>query len=86
MNTTRPPKQKAPRLATLPVDAVIDHSDGVMAAPGTAHPQCQALPKLLDSGRAWIKLCSYRASSTGGPWSDVAPNGCRTQRPGSASW
>ena len=30
--------------------------------------------RLLDSGRAWIKLCSYRASSTGQPWADTGPN------------
>ncbi len=64
----------APRLASLPVDVVIDHSGGVRAALGTAHPQFQALLRLLDSGRAWIKVCSYRASSAGQPWSDVAPN------------
>ena len=45
-----------------------------MAALGTAHPQFQALLRLLDSGRAWIKVCSYRASSSGQPWSDAAPN------------
>ena len=64
----------APRLARLPVDVVIDHSGGVRAALGTAHPQFQALLRLLDSGRAWVKVCSYRASSAGQPWSDVAPN------------
>lgn len=64
----------APRLAKLPVDVVIDHSGGVKAALGTAHPQFQALLRLLDSGRAWVKVCSYRASSAGSPWTDVAPN------------
>jgi len=64
----------APRLAKLPVDVVIDHSGGVKAALGTGHPQFQALLALLDSGHVWIKLCSYRASSTGQPWADVAPN------------
>ena len=64
----------APRLARLPVEVVIDHLGGVPAALGTAHPQFQALLRLLDSGRAWIKLCSYRASSAGHPWSDPAPN------------
>ncbi|MDR3536039.1 MAG: amidohydrolase family protein [Acetobacteraceae bacterium] len=64
----------APRLVKLPVEVMIDHSGGVMAALGTAHPQFQALLRLLDSGRAWIKVCSYRASSAGQPWTDVAPN------------
>ena len=64
----------APLLATLPVDVVIDHSGGVKAGLGTAHPQFQALLRLLDSGRAWVKVCSYRVSSTGQPWEDSAPN------------
>jgi len=64
----------APLLAELPVQVVIDHCGGVKAALGTAHPQFQALLRLLDSGRAWVKLASYRASSVGAPWTDVAPN------------
>jgi len=64
----------APLLARLPVDVVIDHIGGVRAALGTAHPQFQALLRLLDSGWAWVKLCGYRASSAGHPWDDVAPN------------
>jgi predicted TIM-barrel fold metal-dependent hydrolase len=63
-----------PLLARLPVDVVIDHIGGVRAALATAHPQFQALLRLLDSGRAWVKLCGYRASSVGHPWDDVAPN------------
>jgi predicted TIM-barrel fold metal-dependent hydrolase len=64
----------APRLVSLPVEIVIDHSGGVKAALGTDHPQFRALLRLLDSGRAWIKVCSYRASSAGSPWTDVAAN------------
>jgi predicted TIM-barrel fold metal-dependent hydrolase len=64
----------APLLARLPAEVVIDHIGGVRAALGTGHPQFQALLRLLDSGRAWVKLCSYRASSAGYPWDDVAPN------------
>ena len=64
----------APTLAALPVDVVVDHCGGVMAALGTGHPQFQALLRLLHGGRAWIKLSSYRASSAGAPWTDVAPN------------
>jgi predicted TIM-barrel fold metal-dependent hydrolase len=45
-----------------------------MADLGIAHPQFQALLRLLDSGRAWVKTCSYRASAKGHPWDDVAPN------------
>src|SRR5262249_10849979 len=60
----------APRLAKLPVDVAIDHSGGVKAALGTAHPQFQALLRLLQSGRIWVKVCSYRSSSAGKPWRD----------------
>lgn len=61
-------------LARLPVEVVIDHCGGVKAALGVEHPQFQALLRLLGTGRAWIKLSSYRASSAGAPWDDVAPN------------
>lgn len=63
----------APRLAALPVPVVIDHLGQVAAAKGVAHPEFQALLRLIGSGRAWIKLCGYRASSTGYPFHDVAP-------------
>jgi predicted TIM-barrel fold metal-dependent hydrolase len=61
-------------LARLPVEVVIDHCGGVQTGLGIQHPQFQALLRLMDSGRAWMKLSSYRASSTGSPWADVAPN------------
>jgi predicted TIM-barrel fold metal-dependent hydrolase len=61
-------------LAGLPVEVVIDHCGGVQAGLGVRHPQFQALLRLLDSGRAWIKVCHYRASSTGAPFADVAAN------------
>jgi predicted TIM-barrel fold metal-dependent hydrolase len=64
----------APTLAKLPVEIVIDHCGGVKAALGLEHPQFRALLSLLDSGNAWIKVCSYRVSSTGQPWADPAPN------------
>ena len=64
----------ASMLARLPVPVVIDHIGGVKAAFGTGHPQFQALLRLLDGGNAWVKTCSYRASSAGPPWSDVAAN------------
>ncbi len=64
----------APTLAELPLPIVIDHCGGVQAVLGLRHPQFQALSRLLDSGNAWIKLCSYRVSSTGQPWADPAAN------------
>jgi predicted TIM-barrel fold metal-dependent hydrolase len=64
----------APVLAGLPVPVVIDHCGGVGAELGTAHPQFAALLRLLDTGRVWVKTCSYRASSAGAPWDDMATN------------
>jgi predicted TIM-barrel fold metal-dependent hydrolase len=64
----------APLLAHLPVQVVIDHCGGVMAALGTRHPQFQALLRLMDSGRAWMKVCGYRVSSAGAPYADVEAN------------
>ena len=64
----------ADMLPRLPVEVVIDHSGGVKAALGVQHPQFQALLRLLDSGRAWIKVCSYRASSAGAPFADMQAN------------
>ena len=61
-------------LAGLPVPIVIDHCGGVKAELGTAHPQFQALLRLLDSGNAWVKICSYRVSSTGAPFADAEAN------------
>jgi predicted TIM-barrel fold metal-dependent hydrolase len=61
-------------LARLPVEVVIDHCGGVKAGLGVGHPQFQALLRLMDSGRAWMKVCGYRASSTGAPFADVAAN------------
>jgi predicted TIM-barrel fold metal-dependent hydrolase len=67
-------REIGPLLAKLPVEVAIDHCGGVKAALGTGHPQFQALLRLLDTGRAWVKVCSYRASSAAAPWSDVEPN------------
>jgi predicted TIM-barrel fold metal-dependent hydrolase len=66
--------EMAPTLVRLPVPLVIDHCGGVKAGLGLDHPQFHALRGLLDSGNAWIKVCSYRVSSTGQPWADPAPN------------
>jgi predicted TIM-barrel fold metal-dependent hydrolase len=64
----------APLLARLPVEVVIDHCGGVKAGLGVRHPRFLALLRLMATGRAWVKLSSYRASSAGMPWADVEPN------------
>lgn len=63
----------APRLAALPVEVVVDHMGGVRSADGVDAPGFRALLRLLDGGRAWVKLCGYRISSAGPPFADVAP-------------
>ncbi len=60
----------APRLSALPVPVVLDHMGGIRAAAGTEDPAFQALRRLLDTGRAWVKLCGYRSSS-GPPYADL---------------
>ncbi|MBC7433060.1 MAG: amidohydrolase family protein [Rubritepida sp.] len=61
----------APRLAALPVPVVLDHMAGAAAAEGPDGPVVQAALRLLDTGRAWVKLSGYRSSAP--PWADLAP-------------
>lgn len=63
----------APKLAELPVEVVVDHMGGVRTADGINGAGFQALLRLLEGGRAWVKLCGYRISSAGPPFRDVAP-------------
>nr|MCU0945461.1 amidohydrolase family protein [Rubritepida sp.] len=60
-----------PRLAALPVPVVLDHMAGARAAAGPDSPAMQAALRLLETGRAWVKLCGYRASAP--PYDDIAP-------------
>jgi predicted TIM-barrel fold metal-dependent hydrolase len=53
----------APMVRTLPVDVVFDHMGLTEAGLGTAQPAVREFMKLLDSGRAWVKLSGpYRVS------------------------
>ena len=47
-------------LRDLPVQVVIDHMGGFDAAAGPGAPGFRALLRLVESGRAWVKLCAYR--------------------------
>lgn len=61
----------ADTLVDLPVPVVIDHlAQIVPAAPGS-EDDTRALLDLLDSGRVYTKLCSYRSSRQGAPYEDV---------------
>ncbi len=59
----------APRLAALPVPVVLDHLAGAPAAEGPDGPVVEAALRLLDTGRAWVKLSGYRSSAA--PWTDL---------------
>ncbi len=63
----------APALPGLGVPVVIDHMGGVSAEKGVNHPEFRTLLRLLEGGRAWVKLCGYRSSAAGYPFSDVEP-------------
>lgn len=60
-----------PVLADLPVPVVLDHMAGALAADGPDGPVITAVLRLLESGRAWVKLSGYRSSAA--PWTDIAP-------------
>jgi predicted TIM-barrel fold metal-dependent hydrolase len=61
----------APRLAALPVPVVLDHMAGARAEEGPDSPAMRAALALLEGGRAFVKLCGYRASRP--PYADLAP-------------
>jgi predicted TIM-barrel fold metal-dependent hydrolase len=50
----------AERLHRLPVPVVIDHMGGFDASAGIDELGFRCLLSLVDSGRAWVKLCAYR--------------------------
>ena len=57
-----------PRLLALPTRVVIDHLGQVDLAAGQAQPSFRAMLRLLDAGRAWVKLCVYRCDLAGAPF------------------
>ena len=64
--------QIAERLLKLPTDFVIDHFGRMDAWQGVVQPAFQALLRLVDSGRCWVKLSApYRMD--GAPHHKVAP-------------
>jgi D-galactarolactone isomerase len=62
------------RLAQLPVPLVIDHNGKFLQPPPPDAPAVQALRRLLDGGRCWIKLSApYETSRSGPPdYADVS--------------
>jgi predicted TIM-barrel fold metal-dependent hydrolase len=63
------------RLSGLPVDVVIDHMGHIPTVKGVDHPGFQALLKLLETGRCWVKLSgAYRVTcEVKAPYRDVLP-------------
>ncbi len=61
-------------LRELPTDVVIDHNGKFLEPVPPQHPAFQALLRLLDTGRAWVKLSApYETSKTGPPrYEDVS--------------
>lgn len=58
-----------PALRALPVDLVVDHMGGPDPAAGPAQPGFQALLRLLDGGRTWVKISgAYRVDAGPAPW------------------
>lgn len=58
----------------LPCPVVIDHMGRLPVPGGASHPAFDLVRRLLDGGRAWVKISgAYLESKTGGPaWEDVA--------------
>jgi D-galactarolactone isomerase len=57
----------APKLAALPADVVIDHVGRTPAENGIADPNFQALLRLLENGRTWVKISAPYLRTTAGP-------------------
>ncbi len=57
----------APTLAALPADVVIDHVGRTPAENGVHDPNFQALLRLLENGKTWVKISAPYLQSTAGP-------------------
>lgn len=63
-----------PRLASLPVDIVVDHLGHMPTAAGIEHPGFQALLGMLREGRCWVKLSApMRFEDERPPYPRVVP-------------
>jgi predicted TIM-barrel fold metal-dependent hydrolase len=66
--------EMAPRLATLPVDIVVDHLGHMPMAAGIDHPGFQLLLAMLREGRCWVKLSApMRFEDERLPYPNVVP-------------
>lgn len=61
-----------PRMMKLPVEVVFDHMGHMPVSSGIAHPGFQWMLRLLNEGKAWVKLSgAYRISEAGAPFHDT---------------
>ncbi|BCW62844.1 amidohydrolase family protein [Arthrobacter sp. StoSoilB22] len=51
----------------LPTDLVIDHMGRIPGSAGTSHPAFEAITRLLDGGKTWVKLSGVYHESQDGP-------------------
>ena len=66
------------RLSRLPVDLVFDHFGSMDAEGRVDQPAMRALLRLLDGGRAWVKISgAYRVDLGPAPWPAAAPFAAR---------
>jgi len=73
-----PPAQlleNAKLLADLPAQLVFDHFGRIPFSGATTHPAFGVIARLLESGRAWVKLSGVYINSAVGPpsYADAAP-------------
>lgn len=61
----------ADTLLSIPVPVVIDHMGRIPSDRGIDCPEFRTLLRLLESGKCWVKLCGYRSSVQGPPYSDM---------------
>jgi predicted TIM-barrel fold metal-dependent hydrolase len=61
----------APLLQDLPVAFVFDHLGAIMADRNENDPALNVILKLLDAGKAWVKITAYRSSVAGHPYRDA---------------
>lgn len=65
--------QHAALLADLPVEVVIDHCGRIDPRDGEDQEAMRAMLDLLETGRGWIKLISYRSLPPGGRGDEMVP-------------
>ncbi|MFK0007833.1 amidohydrolase family protein [Paenarthrobacter sp. NPDC090520] len=54
-------------LSDLPTDLVIDHMGRLPGTAGTTHPSYEAITRLIDQGKTWVKLSGVYHESHDGP-------------------